>query len=110
MAVRLGDPALVLACRIHLVYSQIQLGQFALARATLAEQMLVVEEELGGEAKLVALVQSAVHHNEHTEALVQEHRLAPVLVGRADDAARRGEKSNLEDEFYRYRVVVEQER
>ncbi len=109
VAVRLGDPAMVLACRIHLVYSQIQLGQFARARATLAEQMRVVRDELRGDPKLVSLVQSAMHHNERAAALVREKGLAPVLIGQADDTSRRGAKSNLEDEFYRYRVVIEQD-
>ena len=108
VATLLGDARLVLACQIHLVYSQIQLGRFEAARKILIEQMRVARDELG-DSTLISVVQSAIHHNERTATLVQDCNLAPVLVGRADDSSWRGAVSNLEDEFYRFRVVVEKE-
>ena len=102
----LGDNRLILACQIHLVYSQIQLGQFAQASDALAEQMHVARDVLSDE-KLVSIVQSAIHHNNCAAALAREQNLAPVLVGGTGSSSKSSTAANVKDEYYRYRIVVE---
>ena len=102
----LGDNRLILACQIHLVYSQIQLGQFAQASDALAEQMHVARNVLSDE-KLVSIVQSAIHHNNCAAALAREQNLAPVLVGGTGSSSKSSTAANVKDEYYRYRIVVE---
>ena len=78
----LGDNRLILACQIHLVYSQIQLGQFAQASDALAEQMHVARDVLSVE-QLVSIVQSAIHHN-NCAAVGAGAKFGAVLAGARD--------------------------
>ena len=96
----LGDNRLILACQIHLVYSQIQLGQFAQASDAFAEQCTRPGALLSDE-KLVSIVQSAIHHNNCVAALAREQNLAPVLVGGTGSSSKSITAANVKDEYYR---------
>ena len=99
----LGDRRLEIVCHVHLAYSDIQLGRFDQARRLLQELLKVARDKLHDE-KLVSIVSSAIHYNDHAADTVRREKLEPLLMGK--NASGTG---NLKDDFYRLRVIIEED-
>jgi hypothetical protein len=95
IAIKLGDRVLQSKCRTHLIYNDIQLGAFDVARAKLMQEIAYANEL--GNKELCSVVASALHFCERSREVNQ--KLEPVLKLRSDKAG------DVEDEFYRIRVV-----
>ena len=94
LAEALGDEILQSKCRTHLIYNDIQLGDFNVARHKLSCEMIVAEQI--NDAELTSIIQSALHYCEQCREI--NKTLQPVEVGH-------GGKLAVEDEYYRMRVV-----
>ena len=94
LAVQLGDEVLQSKCRTHLIYSDIQLGDFDVAREKLERERNVARNLRDRE--LCSVIESAIHFCEQSRKL--NATLAPVEF-RSDAAG------DVQDEFYRMRVV-----
>ena len=102
VAEKLGDEVLQSKCRTHLIYNDIQLGDFDVAQMKLATEMNFACRL--NDTELISIIKSAIHYCDQCREL--NKTLAPVEVGTCGDGSRfDGGKVGVEDEYYRMRVV-----
>jgi hypothetical protein len=94
IAEKLGDKILQSKCRTHLIYSDIQLGNFHIAKTKLMKEMIVAK--CLNDIELISIIQSALHFCQQCYELNQN--IDPIEVGHVGKLA-------IEDEYYRMRVV-----